>query len=205
MIYCTEQLIEKYKNYSDPYNKISREVKKGNLVKIKRDLYCDDKNIEPEILHQIIYGPSYLSFDFALSRYGLIPEAIMNSYSCATFSKKRRKTYLNDYGQYFYQDVPENVFSNDVFLREIEENCYWIASPEKALCDKLYSIEPIHSIGELKALLFEDLRIDEDEFAKLDFNKILELAPKYKSTNLKMLTRFVKRSMKNEQQTRTND
>ena len=46
---------------------------------------------------------------------------------------------------------------------------YKIASKEKAICDLLYSKYPVRSISDLKTLLFEDLRIDEDEFQTLNF------------------------------------
>jgi hypothetical protein len=77
----------------------------------------------------------------------------------------------------------------------VEENgySYQIASPEKAICDKLYSLSPVASVKELKALLFEDLRIDEDDFWRLDKNDINILAPLYRSTNLKLLLKLMNR------------
>ena len=41
-------------------------------------------------------------------------------------------------------------------------------------------------------MLFDDLRIDEDEFNKLDKNIILKLAPLYHSTNLNLLAKLIK-------------
>lgn len=76
----------------------------------------------------------------------------------------------------------------------MEENGYYykIASPEKALCDKLYTLSPVKNKSELKNLLFDDLRIDREEFEKLDKNKLLQLIPFYHSTNLKILEKIVK-------------
>ena len=44
---------------------------------------------------------------------------------------------------------------------------------------------------ELKNLLFEDLRIDEDAFNKLNKEDILKMAPLYRSTNLNLLVKFI--------------
>ena len=44
---------------------------------------------------------------------------------------------------------------------------------------------------ELKNLLFEDLRIDEDAFNKLSKEDILKMAPLYRSTNLNLLVKFI--------------
>lgn len=68
---------------------------------------------------------------------------------------------------------------------------YQIASPEKALCDKLYSLSPVYSVRVLKELLFDDLRIDEAAFFALQKDDILQLAPLYRATNLKLLAKFM--------------
>ena len=76
-----------------------------------------------------------------------------------------------------------------------EENgySYQIATPEKAICDKLYSLPPVSNLTEFRALLFDDLRIDENEFKKLDMEVIEKLAPLYRANNLKFLVKFVRR------------
>lgn len=76
----------------------------------------------------------------------------------------------------------------------INENGYsfQIATPEKALCDKLYPISPLQNQAELQSLLFDNLRIDENEFNKLNKEDIELLAEKYKSTNVTLLSKFIK-------------
>ena len=69
---------------------------------------------------------------------------------------------------------------------------YKIASKEKALCDTLYSKYPVRTIKELKILLFDDLRIDENEFLNLDFKFIEEIAPLYHSNTLLTLKNYLK-------------
>ena len=69
---------------------------------------------------------------------------------------------------------------------------HMIATPEKVLCDKLYTISPVKTIKDLERLLFEDLRIDEDKFYELNKQDILKLALLYHSTNLNLLAKFIK-------------
>ena len=77
-ILTTQALLEKYKDYSNPADKIKREAEKQNLISLKKGLYVDDKNLEGALLAQFIYGPSYLSFEYALWYYDMIPEGIMH-------------------------------------------------------------------------------------------------------------------------------
>ena len=87
MIYDSQALKVKYANYSNINQKISLEEKRGNIIRIKRGLYTDNLLTDAPIIANVCYGPSYLSFEYALSYYGLIPEYV-SSYTSATFSKK---------------------------------------------------------------------------------------------------------------------
>ncbi len=53
-------------NYSNKNNKISRDIKNGKLFKIITGLYETDKNTPGDLLAGSIYGPSYISFEYAL-------------------------------------------------------------------------------------------------------------------------------------------
>lgn len=192
MIVTTQQLKEKYNNFSDPIGKIARDVKQGKLFPLVKGVYETDPNAFAPYLAQFIYGPSYISFDYILHYRGLIPEAIYHTVTCATYNKKKIKTYTNKFGTFIYRDVPSSVFSLGVMVINTEGYSYQVATPEKALCDKLYSITPVKSVKDLEALLFEDLRIDDDKFNELNKQEILELAPLYRSTNLNLLEKFIK-------------
>ena len=49
----------------------------------------------------------------------------------------------------------------------------------------------MYSVRALKELLFDDLRIDEAAFFALQKDDISQLAPLYRATNLKLLTKFM--------------
>lgn len=55
----------------------------------------------------------------------------------------------------------------------------------------LYSKYAVHSIKDLKTMLFDDLRIDENEFMKRDFEFIKKIAPLYHSNTLLTLTKYI--------------
>lgn len=193
MILSQEDLKIKYKEYSDVKGKIRREVADGNLIPLMRGLYETDATVSGKCLAGHIYGPSYLSFDYVLSVYSLIPETVYNTFTSATFKKSKTKTYQNHFGTFIYKDVPDAVYSLGVLIREENGYSYLIATPEKALCDKLYSLTPVNTMKGLLALLFEDLRIDEGEFRKLNTDELCELAQLYKSTTLNTLVKLIRR------------
>ena len=184
-------MIEELSEYSAPANKLGRMVKEGSCTQIVKGLYETEKMTPGYLLAGSIYGPSYLSFDFALSRYGLIPEAVY-VFTSATFEKKKAKKYNTPFGTFSYRDVPSNVYSYGIRLQREGDYAYQIATPEKALCDKLYTLQPVKNKKELVSLLFDDLRIDELEFAKLNMERLLKLCEAYHSTNMKMLTKLVR-------------
>lgn len=193
MIITNDMAKYKLNNYSNKNNKISREIKKGKLFKIITGLYETDPNTPGYLLASSIYGPSYISFDFALSYYGLIPERV-STITCATFNKKKRKQYNTKFGVFTYKDVPSSAYPKEILLKQENNYSYQIATKEKALCDKLYSLKPLKNISNLENMLFNDLRIDIDEFKKINIKKIEKLSNLYHSTNVTLLLKYLRRN-----------
>ena len=79
-------------------------------------------------------------------------------------------------------------------VRAVEDGdyAYLIASKEKALCDLLYKKKPVTSVKMLKELLYDDLRIDEEELKKCNREDLLFLCPLYKRKNLNYLYEYVR-------------
>ena len=191
MIKTYNALLKELHNYRAPNNKISRMVRTGSVIPITKGLYETDKTIPGYLLANIIYGPSYLSFDFALSYYGLIPEAVY-TFTSATFEKKKEKIYNNHFGTFTYRDVPSSAYPYGIHLISEGQYSFAIATPEKALCDKLYIESTVRNKKELIELLFTDLRIDGTEFQQLDKEALCSLADLYKATNLKLLKKLLR-------------
>ena len=92
--------------------------------------------------------------------------------------------------------MPADAFPYELEIIQEGEYYYRIAGPEKALCDKLYTMGPVANADELFVLLTEDLRIEESELAKLDRKKIVMLSEHYHTTNIKKLDTLLRRMQK---------
>lgn len=188
-------LLDELKDYANPAAKIARMVKAGELTHIVRGLYETDPQTPGYLLAASIYGPSYLSFEYALAHHGLIPEAVYQ-FTSATFNKKRSKQFETPFGVFSYRDVPETAFPYGV--QPLVENgySYRLATPEKALCDELYKRSPCANLVELEQLLFEDLRIDRQTLFRLDLSGLEELASLYQTKNHKLLRSWIRKELR---------
>lgn len=196
MIKTTDMLLEELWCYANPKSKLSRMVRNGEVFPIIKGLYETDRNTPAHLLAGSIYGPSYISFEYALSFYGMIPEAVY-TVTCATFEKKKKKRYETTFGTFTYRDVPSKAFPLGIRIMKGGDYYYRIATPEKALCDKLYTVNPVANSAQMKTLLLDDLRIDEDELMKLDLGEIESMAGSYHSTNITKLCTTLRR-LRNE-------
>ena len=157
------------KGYSQPGFKAHAMVKEGKLIRLKRGLFCvnpkySQKSINHGVVANILYeGPSYVSIETALSYYGLIPERTMGMTSVVT---GRSKTFTTPIGWFSYKTIPEDLFP--IGVRSVDG--YLMASPEKALCDYLYTRKDlrIYSPKTLASYLEEDMRFDFDSFEHHD-------------------------------------
>jgi hypothetical protein len=152
-----------------PKNKISDLEKKGELIRLKKDLYVKkDQNISKELIANHLYGVSYVSLETALAFYGMIPERV---YAVRSMTTKRAKTFTTPLGNFEYKTISEDYFS--IGLRqEIVENEYafLIATPTKAICDMIVATPNLRlqSVVAVQNYLTENLRIDFDVLKTLD-------------------------------------
>lgn len=192
MIKTTAMLLEELKEYASPANKLARMVASGDFIQVVKGIYETDRTVPGHLLAGSIYGPSYISFEYALSQHGLIPEAVY-TITCASFEKKKKKKYETPFGTFTYRDVPSEAFPLGLEVIREGEYYYRIATPEKALCDKLYTMSPVANSKELHSLLIEDLRIEESELRRLDRDIIASYGEKYHTTNIKRLGTLLRR------------
>ena len=198
MIKTTAMLHNELRQYANPAVKIKRMADSRIITPIIKGIYETDASTPGHYLAGIIYGPSYLSFEYALAWHDLIPEAVYN-YTSATCGKGRKKQYDTAFGTYLYRDVPVAVFPYGTELHVEHGYSFVIASPEKALCDQLYTISPCANRVELKQLLYEDLRIDPQALTGLCMDDMIELAGLYNTRNHRLLVSLAKEMKRNEQ------
>ena len=197
MIITASLLKEKYKDYVNPLDKIKRDVDSGLLFRLTRGVYETDSSVNPCFLASSILSPSYLSFDWALSYYDLIPEKAF-SITSASLKIRKNKTFINKFGRYEYSDIPSNAFSEGLTYLENGEYIAKIVTKEKAICDSLSKWRVVRNIKDLAELLFIDKRIDEEEFKTCDFKSMIRLAGLYNKTNLDLLIKLIRKEYDHE-------
>jgi hypothetical protein len=137
----TKMLMGVLSRYSDPRKKINSLARMGWIQSVKQGVYImsEDLGLRPyskEILAQLIYGPSYISLETALSNYGLIPERVETTTSICL---GRGKSFSTPVGNFEYHHVKDSLYSCGVQLREIFQDSFCLyATPEKALLDFVY-------------------------------------------------------------------
>ena len=195
MIKTTTMILDGLRQYASPADKLTRMVRDGEYIQITKGLYETDRSTPGYLLAGSIYGPSYLSFEFALGYYGMIPEAVY-TFTSATFEKKKKKTFKNAFGTYTYRDVPSSVYSMGLEIIKEGSYAFMMASREKAISDQLYKMGPVANYKELENLLFVDLRIDEQELRKINLENLEIMAERYPSRNVKRFYSLMRRMLK---------
>jgi len=121
-------------------NQLERWRKSGRIIRLKKGVFIladDDRRVElskPYIANQL-YGPSYVSLEYALGYYGLIPERVIDVTSVT--SRKTMKL-ANAAGTFIYQHVKSKAYRGFEMIKGPGDLTFFIASPEKAVVDFLY-------------------------------------------------------------------
>ncbi len=181
-------LLEKL--FSNVNDKISNLVKSGELIRLKKGFYTFSKPYHTKPIDLIsvansLYAPSYVSFDYALSHYGMIPERVCEITSATS---KNEKLFETPIGRFSYKEVPIKAYSLGVdWLYDDIEGGRFIATPEKALCDKIRYDRGIGTLTQKSMIEYitYDLRLDITHLLNTDL--IEEIANAYRSKNLKTL------------------
>lgn len=186
-------ILDLLSDYNRPNDKISELIKRKELIPLKRGLYIPGPKLdllppEPFLIANHLRGPSYVSLESALSYWNMIPEKV-NEISSVTI--KTSKSYKTPVGRFSYKQlkVPYYSYGIKTIAWSSKQNAM-IASPEKALCDKVILTPGINlrSMKQTQYFLTEDLRIDIEVLKSLDTNLMnlwTKCAPK--QTSLKML------------------
>lgn len=164
-------LLPVLQDYRRPNDKIAEWLRQGVLLPVKRGLYVrgDAKGaLCLPLVANRLYGPSCVSLEYALAWHGLIPE---RTYELTSVCLGRGRRIDNVLGHFSYARLPVQLYPCGIVQASVSaQETFLIASPAKALCDKIL-LTPHLRIGSRAALqrfLFEDLRIDADALRDLD-------------------------------------
>lgn len=112
---------------------------KGYLSKIIKGYYrFSNGNLDENVLFDIanrIYPPSYISFEMALSFYGLIPEAV---YGITSATTRGTRSFATPFGEFIYRTLKPRLFFGYQIVEYHGGKHFNIASPEKAILDYFY-------------------------------------------------------------------
>jgi hypothetical protein len=202
-IFDYQTLTEAMKGLSSPRDKITDMLRQGAIIRIKKGLYVFGNGYRryphsKELLANLIYGPSYVSLDYALAHHGLIPERV-EALTSVTVGKSKR--FSTPAGLFIYRQIPPRAYEVGVIRVEAEnQQAFLIASPEKALADKVVSARGgrIASIAEMGRFLEADLRVDVGALRPLSAERIDDYAARYRSLKLRHLGGLVRRVQRSE-------
>ncbi len=114
---------------------LHRYKKQGFILQIKRGLYVFPDALPPDIyIANKLYSPSYISLEFALSYYGVIPETVYEITSVTTKATRRFETL----GKIFsYRKIKRAAYTG--YGTEKQRGIsFYIADAEKAFVDVNY-------------------------------------------------------------------
>jgi predicted transcriptional regulator of viral defense system len=139
------------------------EWQKNNYIKkIINNFYVfidkDFSDSENNFIANRLIEPSYLSMEYALSYYSLIPETVF--WHTSVTSKKTKK-FTTSIGNFSYQKIKNNLFFGYKVI-EFDKIAFKIAEPEKAILDFLYLRKDIATKDD-----FYELRINEERYKKI--------------------------------------
>ena len=193
-----QALLDALKGYKRPRDAITRLLRSGAIVRVKKGLYVFGeawarRPFSREVLANLIYGPSYVSLESALHYYGLIPERV-EAVTSATFVRGKRFPTL--VGLFIYTRVPQNAYPVAVDRVELTiDTACLMATPEKALADKVGSERGsgLRFLGQMEEYLLNNLRVDEEDLAALSPDRMDAIAQAYGSLRVDLLAGVVRR------------
>jgi hypothetical protein len=191
-----QTLLHCLKDYERPRDKIRALLKTNAIIRVKKGLYVFGPEysrgpFSRELLANLIYGPSYISLDYALSYYGLIPERVetVTSVTCG-----KNRVFLTPVGRFTYWSVPLDAYRVGIDIVQLNERrSFLIATPEKALADKVCRNRgpAAWEVKGFESYLLENLRVAPGELFRLDHERLNEIARHYRSRKVKLLATFL--------------
>lgn len=188
--------------YASPRMKISGMLAKGDIIRVKKGLYILGESLRRrpycrELLANLIYGPSYISLEYALQYHGVTPERVetVTSVTCG-----RSRSFDSPVGSFSYRAIPLEAYRTGMDRVElVDGRAFLIAIPEKALADRIVAERGagISTQKELHEYLLESLRVDPDVLRGFNTVRLREIAGHYRSRRVELLADLLNRLSKN--------
>ncbi|MCL5411954.1 MAG: hypothetical protein M1150_04465 [Patescibacteria group bacterium] len=116
---------------------LEEQTKQDLFFRLKKGLYALKTNppTEEEIANSL-YKPSYISFEYALAYYNILPEM---TYQVTSATTKPTRIFTIDSKVFNFYKIKKEAFTG-YFLFELEHKSILMAEPEKALVDYFYFV-----------------------------------------------------------------
>lgn len=196
-VFDFQVLMDALNMYLKPRDVVTRLLSDGIIIRIKKGLYCFGdalrrRPVNREYVANLIYGPSYVSLEYAMHYHGLIPEQV---HTVTSVTSKRSRGFDTPLGEFSYRMLSKNRYSVGQILDSTEETTFLIATPEKALIDKVWTDSRFDGtrISEFREYLIDDLRIEMDTLGELDRNLMREICNVYDSAKIRNLVVYMNR------------
>lgn len=195
------QVMEAFRDYKKPRDVINTLLKNNDLIRVKKGLYVfgepwRKKPVSVESLANLIYGPSVISTEYVLSKIGLIPEHVT---TITSITSGRSRNFDTPFGKFTYKQIKKELVSFGAEINQSGQEKYFIASPIKALADKVWldkRFKPT-SPRSYEEYLFDDLRIDRDilgNYLEIDF--LNDLVKAYEARKITWFIQYLKKEFK---------
>ena len=118
-IFDYQQLTQCLTAYRNPRARIRQLISTGVIVRIKKGLYAFSEPfrkgpVSSTTLANLLFGPSYVSLDYALSFYGMIPERVTTVTSLTT---SRSRTFVTPFGRFDYRmSTPDRYVNGSTWI-----------------------------------------------------------------------------------------
>lgn len=194
-----QTLLHALKEYAGPRNRITALLREKSIVRVKKGLYVfgEELRLRPvsrELLSNLIYGPSYVSREYALRYYDLIPEEVTVLTSMST---ERSTEFHTPLGVFSYSFLPLNAYCVGITLESSNNRQFFIATPEKALADivLIHRGLLLRSRLDVERYLFEDIRIDADSLGRFNRALLGEIARESHSHRVRYVLQYLQKEL----------
>jgi len=173
--------------------KIEQLANKGYLISLKKGMYVTDpyyssvsnKELYLEYVANILRYPSYLSLEYMLSKYNLIPEA---TYQITSITNKSTRLFQNQLGSFAYRSIKNKLFTG---YSTVSGDTYTVAIATKAktLFDFLYLKRNLGK--DLETEIKASLRINWSQLQDEDIREFKSYVKLSNSAKMERIAKYV--------------
>ncbi len=173
-------------NAADVRRQLSRWTRSGKIVQLRRGLYAlapPYRKVKPHpfVLANRLVPASYVSVESALAHHGMIPEHVPQTVSVTAARPGERE---NVYGAFDFRNVRRGLFWGSELVELGGGQRAFVASPEKALLDRVHLTDGGGTEDHLRGLRLQNLE-------RLDLARLAEFARRTSSPKIRRAARVI--------------